>query len=79
MSRLVSAHGHILAVRRRASDAVLHFSGTPEAPGAAVYGGVSLAALETDGLLASEGDRALAERFTTVFSLPAKLAPLASY
>ena len=78
IQRLVSAHGHILAgVEERATPCCI--SGNTEAPGAAVYGGVSLAALETDGLLASEGDRALAERFTTVFSLPAKLAPLASY
>jgi len=36
---------------------------------------VPLAALEADGLLAIEGDRALAERFVTLFPLPPK-API---
>jgi hypothetical protein len=39
---------------------------------AAVYGAVPLAALEEDGLLRIDGDRALAERFVTLFPLPPK-------
>ena len=46
--------------------------GAPPAVAAAVYGGVPLAALEFDGALALEGDRALAERFVTLFPLPPK-------
>ena len=39
---------------------------------AAVYGGVPLAALEADGVLAFEGDRALFARFVTLFPMPEK-------
>jgi hypothetical protein len=39
---------------------------------AAVYGGVSLEALEAEGALSIDGDRALAERFITLFPLPPK-------
>ncbi len=45
----------------------------PPAIAAAVYGGVALAPLEADGALALEGDRRLAERFVTLFPLPAKV------
>ena len=54
-----------------AADFVL--AGTPAAVAAAVYGGVPLAALEAEGALAVEGDRALAERFVTLFPLPPKV------
>ena len=39
---------------------------------AAAYGGQPLAVLEAAGKLRIEGDRALAERFFTLFPLPAK-------
>lgn len=51
------------------------FTGRPSAIAAVVYGGAPLDTLIADGALALEGDRALAERFTTLFPLPAK-APL---
>ena len=40
---------------------------------AAVYAGQPLAALEAAGAVAIEGDHALAERFVTLFPLPAKI------
>jgi DNA-binding HxlR family transcriptional regulator len=48
------------------------FTTTPPIMAAAVYGGAPLAALEADGLLTIEGNRALAERFVTLFPLPTK-------
>ncbi|MGQ0661243.1 winged helix-turn-helix transcriptional regulator [Sphingosinicella sp.] len=60
-------------VRRGAApDADLTFTGAPAAIAAAVYGGVPLAELEREGTLRIEGDRALAERFVTLFPLPPK-------
>ena len=41
---------------------------------AAVYGGVPLAALEAGRVITVTGDRALAERFVTLFPLPPKIA-----
>ena len=41
---------------------------------AAVYGGALLATLEREGSLSVAGDRALAERFVTLFPLPPKIA-----
>jgi hypothetical protein len=38
----------------------------------AVYGGRSLKALQAEGELRIEGDRALAERFVSLFPLPPK-------
>lgn len=55
-------------------DADVTFTGAPATVAAAVYGGVPLAELERDGLLAIAGDRALAERFVTLFPLPPKAA-----
>ena len=37
-----------------------------------VYGGVPIPALETQGVISLSGDRALAERFVTLFPLPSK-------
>jgi DNA-binding HxlR family transcriptional regulator len=48
------------------------FTGPATAIAGAVYGGVPFAALEAEGALRIEGDRALAERFTTLFPLPSK-------
>lgn len=48
-------------------------TGAPAAVAAAVYGGAPLAALEADGALALEGDRAAAGRFVSLFPLPPKV------
>jgi DNA-binding HxlR family transcriptional regulator len=48
------------------------FNGTAPAIAAAVYGGQPLRALAASGALSVEGDRALAERFVTLFPLPPK-------
>jgi DNA-binding HxlR family transcriptional regulator len=64
--------GAIDAARGDPDGADLTFTGAPAAVAAAVYGGVPLAALEADGLLGIDGDRALAERFVTLFPLPPK-------
>lgn len=67
------AGGRIEIMRGETADAVLVFNGTPMTLGAAVYGGQPLAALEAAGALIVTGDHALAERFVTLFPLPAKL------
>ena len=64
--------GAIDAARGEPDGADLIFTGAPTAVAAAVYGGVPLAALEAEGALGIEGDRALAERFVTLFPLPPK-------
>lgn len=64
--------GAIDAARGDAEGADLVFTGEPRTIAAAVYGGVPLAALEAEGALAIEGDRALAERFVALFPLPPK-------
>lgn len=64
--------GAVDAARGDPRGADLIFTGAPGAVAAAVYGGVPLAALEADGLLGIEGDRALAEQFVTLFPLPPK-------
>ncbi|MGE0179534.1 MAG: winged helix-turn-helix transcriptional regulator [Sphingomonas sp.] len=48
------------------------FIGAPAMVAAAIYGGVPLVELERQGELAIEGDRAVAERFITLFPLPPK-------
>jgi DNA-binding HxlR family transcriptional regulator len=65
--------GVVDAARGDPAGADLIFTGTPQAVAGAVYGGVPLAALEQEGALAIEGDRALAERFVTLFPLPSKV------
>ena len=52
------------------ADAV--FAGAATAIAGAVYGGVPIAALEEEGALEVKGDRAVAERFITLFPLPPK-------
>lgn len=54
-----------------AADAVL--AGTPPAIAALLYGGVPLAALEADGALTVQGDRAAVARWTGLFPLPPKV------
>jgi DNA-binding HxlR family transcriptional regulator len=48
------------------------FAATPSIMAGAIYGDVPLTALEAEGLLSITGNRALAERFVTMFPLPAK-------
>jgi len=50
----------------------LAFTGTAPTLAGAIYGGRPLAALEAEGTLRIQGDRALAERFVTLFPLPPK-------
>lgn len=64
--------GAIDVVRGDSAVADIIFTGAPRAIAAAVYGGVPLPALEADGALTIVGDRALAERFVTLFPLPPK-------
>ena len=64
--------GAIGGERGDAAGADVVFTGAPRTIAAAVYGGVPLAALEAEGALTIAGDRALAERFVTLFPLPPK-------
>lgn len=66
------ADGGISVARDPVQQADLVFTGEPRTMAAAVYGGVPLEALEAQGALTVEGDRALAQRFTTLFPLPEK-------
>jgi DNA-binding HxlR family transcriptional regulator len=60
------------SVRRgHAGKADFRISGEPRALAGAVYGGVSVASLETAGALTVEGDRDAFERFLGLFPLPA--------
>jgi hypothetical protein len=71
---LLSIGGGAVEVERGSADgAELVFTGPPRAVAAAVYGGVPIEALEADGALKVEGDRALAARFVTLFPLPPKV------
>jgi DNA-binding HxlR family transcriptional regulator len=67
------ADSRIRAVRGAPTGIELTLAGTAPAVAAAVYGGQELGDLEAAGALRIEGDRALAERFTTLFPLPEKL------
>jgi len=68
-----------LEVETGATDgADLVFSGPPPVLAGAIYGGQALDALEAGGVLQIEGDRALAERFVTLFPLPPKATRPAS-
>lgn len=66
------ADGTIAAERGAPESADLAFTGDARAVAAAVYGGVPLEALEKEGALKLQGDRALAARFVTLFPLPPK-------
>jgi len=67
------ADGAITVVRGPIEGADLTITGSPPVIAGAVYGGVPLAVLEAQGALALAGDRALAERFITLFPLPPKV------
>lgn len=66
------AQGRIEIARAGLDGADVVFTGTARYLAAAIYGGLPLAALEKKGALTVSGDRALAERFVTLFPLPAK-------
>ena len=66
--------GAVDAERGDPDAADFTFIGAARAVAAAVYGGVPLDILEKEGALRIEGDRALAERFVTLFPLPPKAA-----
>lgn len=66
------ADGRIEIARGPIDAADVVFAGTAPNIAAAIYGGMTLAALETKGALQIEGNRALAERFVTLFPLPPK-------
>jgi DNA-binding HxlR family transcriptional regulator len=54
------------------SECDVLFTGATSVIGAAAYGGAPLAQLERSGDLCIEGNRAIAEKFVTLFPLPAK-------
>ncbi len=62
-------------IGRGAIDADATLTGDTASLGAAAYAGVPLKDLEASGALRIEGERSLAERFVTLFPMPAK-APL---
>jgi len=64
--------GTITVLREPIGTVDLLVEGAVSAIGAAVYGGQPIAGLEAAGALRMTGDRALAERFVTLFSLPEK-------
>ncbi len=67
------AKAHVEVARANLDHVDLIFTGTAPAIAAAVYGGQPLEALEAAGALSLKGDRALAERFVTLFPLPPKV------
>ncbi|MGP1283580.1 MAG: winged helix-turn-helix transcriptional regulator [Parasphingopyxis sp.] len=68
-------HGGQIDIQRGdPATAEAQVSGAATMLAAVVYGGEALADLEAQGLLTVDGDRALFERFVTLFVLPPKLA-----
>lgn len=66
------ANSSFQVTRTEPVDADLAFTSTPRGFAALTYGGVPIPEGEKLGLVAVEGDRALAERFVTLFPLPPK-------
>jgi DNA-binding HxlR family transcriptional regulator len=66
------ADGRMTAERGPAEGADLVITGPAPAIAGAVYGGVPIEALEAEGALKVEGERALAATFVTLFPLPSK-------
>lgn len=64
--------GEIAIRRGDPSEADAIFTTDPMTLGSVVYGGRPLADPESDGSMKVDGDRALAERFVTLFVLPPK-------
>ncbi|UIJ44637.1 winged helix-turn-helix transcriptional regulator [Sphingomonas cannabina] len=62
-----------IKVRRAEPEGDVVFETTPMGMAAIVYGGLPIAAAEANDMLTLEGDRALAERFVTLFPLPPKI------
>ncbi|WP_210495295.1 winged helix-turn-helix transcriptional regulator [Microvirga antarctica] len=73
--RATFADNRIEIARGSVDDADVVFAGDARVVAGAIYGGQTISALETAGVLRIEGDRALAERFVRLFPLPPK-APL---
>ena len=69
---VVIADGRLTSARGETAGADLILTGPATVIAAAVYGGVPIDALEQQGALALEGDRALAKRFVQLFPLPPK-------
>lgn len=67
----VDAQG--IAIRRGEPDGAVLFDTDPPTLASIVYGGRPIADAEAAGALTLTGDRVLAERFVTLFPLPAKL------
>ncbi|HEY7811361.1 MAG TPA: winged helix-turn-helix transcriptional regulator [Allosphingosinicella sp.] len=65
--------GEVVADRGSTDGADLILTAPPPVIAAAVYGGVPVEALEQDGALKVDGDRALLARFVTLFPLPPKV------
>ena len=65
--------GAVEAERGDVAGAHFVLTGPAPAVAGAVYGGVPLDALESEGALEVEGDRKLAEKFVTLFPLPPKV------
>ena len=70
--RVEIAGGRMTAERGPVEGVDLVLTGAAPAIAVAVYGCVPIEALEAEGALSVEGDRALAARFVTLFPLPAK-------
>lgn len=66
------ANGTFQVERAEPTGADVVFASTPRGIAALTYGGVPIAEGEKLGLVTVEGDRALAERFVTLFPLPPK-------
>jgi DNA-binding HxlR family transcriptional regulator len=62
-----------IAVHREAPLGALVFESDPMSMASIVYGGRPLADAEADGAVRLTGDRALAEKFVTLFPLPEKM------
>jgi len=65
--------GRLEVTRGEPEGADVVFEGPVSALVAAIYGGQPLAGMEAGGALKVTGDRALAERFATLFPLPPKV------
>jgi DNA-binding HxlR family transcriptional regulator len=70
--------GAVEVARGDVERADLVMTGAAPAIAGAVYGGVPLEQLEAQGALHLAGDRALAERFVTLFILPPKVGEVAA-
>lgn len=67
-------NGAFTIARGEVAGADAFIEGDQNAWAGALYGGVPLAALENSGALKVSGDRALLDRYLTLFPLPAKAA-----